>query len=155
MKMRGILAAVAPPLAAAVAGSFGSRRAPQVYHRLAKPRWAPPSGAFGPVWTALYGLIGFAGWRMWQGRTPPRTWGLHAAQLTLNAVWPFVFFSARDKRASLAVIAALDAVLIGQIADLARRDAVAAATLGPYLGWSLFATALTASVSDPDRVPPG
>lgn len=155
MTMRAALVAGCPPLAAAVVGSLGSRRAPQVYHRLAKPRWAPPSGVFGPVWTTLYCLIGFAGWRMWRGRAPRRTWTLHAAQLTLNAVWPAVFFTVRDKRASLVVIAALDAVLGAEIADLALRDPAAAGALAPYLGWTLFATALNARVSDPGEVAAG
>lgn len=33
------------------------------YVQLAKPAFAPPGWLFGPVWTALYVLIGLAGWR--------------------------------------------------------------------------------------------
>jgi tryptophan-rich sensory protein len=50
--------------AAAGIGSLGARNAPQIYQRLQKPGWAPRSGAFGPVWTALYAGIGVAGWRL-------------------------------------------------------------------------------------------
>ena len=149
--VRGILAAGGPPITAAVLGSVGSRHAPEVYQRLTKPRWAPPTSAFGPVWTGLYALIGVAGWRMWRGRAPSRTWALHAAQLTLNAGWPFAFFTIRDKRASLAVITALDLLVVAQILDLTSQDGRAAVALAPYLGWSLFATALNANVSDPTK----
>ena len=149
--VRGVLAAGAPPLTAAVVGSLGSRDAGEIYRRLTKPRWAPPSSAFGPVWTGLYALIGVAGWRMWRGRAPARTWALHAAQSTLNAAWPFTFFTIRDKRASLAVITALDLLVAAQILDLTRQDKVAPAALAPYLAWILFATALNTSVSDPTK----
>jgi tryptophan-rich sensory protein len=149
--LRGILAAGGPPLTAALIGSLGSRDAGKVYQRLTKPRWAPPSSLFGPVWTGLYGLIGVAGWRMWRGRASVRTWGLHAAQLTLNAAWPLTFFTIRDKRTSLALITALDLLVAAQIVDVSRQDKVAAAALGPYLSWSLFATALNARVSEPTR----
>ncbi|MEU2347130.1 TspO/MBR family protein [Modestobacter sp. NPDC049651] len=149
MSLRSLLVVGGPPLAAAVVGGLGSRRAPEVYGRLAKPRWAPPAQAFGPVWTALYVSIGVVGGRMHRRGAAPRTWALHGTQLALNAAWPATFFGIRDRRAALGVIAALDAVLVAEVADLARRDPVAAATLGPYLGWCLFATALTARVGDP------
>ena len=35
--------------------------------------------------------------------------------------------------------------------DLASQDEGAAVALAPYLGWSLFATALNANVSDPTK----
>ncbi|EME23083.1 TspO/MBR family protein [Rhodococcus triatomae] len=147
-----VLMAAGPPVAAAVIGAAGSRRAPQVYDRLRRPGWAPPASAFGPVWTILYIGIGVTGWRMARHPTPARTWALHGAQLICNAAWSPTFFGLRNRRASLTLTACLDALVAAEIADLARRDRVAAGLLVPYLGWSLFATALTAAVSDPDRV---
>jgi translocator protein len=110
-------------------------------------RWAPPSSAFGPVWTALYAGIAVAGWRVYD--VSPRARRLHLAQLALNAAWPGTFFGARDKSASLAVIALLDAAVTAEIATLRGEDRLAAALLTPYLGWCGFATALNASVSEP------
>lgn len=150
-RVRQAVVAVGPPLAAATLGGIGSRDAAAVYSRLDTPRWAPPPTVFGPVWTVLYATIGVTGWRMAQRRTPMHTWTLHGVQLALNAAWPFAFFAGRNKRASLAVIAALDAVVVAETADVARDDPVGAAFLGPYLGWILFATALSASVGDPRR----
>lgn len=149
MRLRAAIIGGVPALAAAVIGSVGSRAAPHVYRRLHTPRWAPPAAAFGPVWTVLYFLIGLAGGRMCQRQVAARTWALHAAQLACNAAWPATFFAIRDKRASFAVIAALDILLAAQIADLARQDRVAATALSPYLAWTLYATVLNASVSDP------
>lgn len=144
----GVLA-IAGPLAAAGLGSFGSRNAPRVYPRLDKPRWAPPRQVFGPVWTLLYAGIGAAGWRLRSRADHRALWLTHAAQLALNAAWPYTFFSAGNRRAALAVIAALDAAVAAEIGLAARTDKVAAALLVPYLGWSAYATALTAAIRPP------
>ena len=51
--------------------------------------------------------------------------------------------------AVLAVIGVLDVVVAAELVELIKRDKVAAAALAPYLGWSVFATALNAVVGDP------
>jgi tryptophan-rich sensory protein len=99
------------------------------------------------VWTALYASIAVAGWRVYAAS--PRARRLHLAQLALNAAWPATFFGARDKRTSLVVISLLDAAVAAEIAAVRREDRVAATLLTPYLGWCGFATALNASVSEP------
>lgn len=138
-------------LGAAVIGSLASARAPKVYRNIRKPRWAPPGGVFGPVWTTLYAAIGVAGWRLWNRRAGRGVLGLHVTQLALNALWPVTFFAARNRPAALGVVAALDGAVAAEIVLAVRRDRVAAGLLGPYLAWSLFATALTASVGDPSE----
>jgi benzodiazapine receptor len=148
MDVRRLVAAVAPVAAAAGIGGVGARSAPATYRRLRKPGWAPPAAAFGPVWSALYVGIGAAGWRL-SATGSTATKRLHLTQLALNAAWPVVFFTVRDKRASLAVIGALDAVLTAEIVRLRREDPGAAALLLPYLAWTGFATALNAAVSEP------
>jgi tryptophan-rich sensory protein len=144
---RRLAFAVLPVLAAAGLGGLGARRAPDTYARLDKPPWAPPASAFGPVWSALYAALAVAGWRVHDASPAARR--LHLAQLGLNAAWPATFFAVREKRASLAVIALLDAVVAAEIATLRDQDRLAAALLTPYLGWCGFATALNASVSEP------
>ncbi|MBO1756656.1 TspO/MBR family protein [Allobranchiibius sp. CTAmp26] len=148
MDLRRTLFAVAPPIAAAAVGGLGSRDAPTTYARLRKPAWAPPASAFGPAWSALYATIGLAGWRMYP-RVSTTSRRLHLAQLGMNAAWPGVFFGIRDKRASLAVIATLDALVVAELWSLRRSDPGSAAILLPYAGWISFATALNAAVGDP------
>ncbi len=148
MNARRWIFAVGPVAAAAALGGLGARRAPETYGRLRKPGWAPPAAAFGPVWSALYAGIGAAGWRL-SGNGSQRARRLHLVQLALNAAWPVTFFGLRDKRAALVIIALLDAVLAAEVITVRRDDPVAASLLAPYLGWSLFATALNAAVSDP------
>jgi tryptophan-rich sensory protein len=134
---------------AAVVGGLGSRDAAEVYGRLEKPGWAPPAGVFGPAWTVLYTAIGVAGGRLAHAADPVVPLALHGVQLALNAAWSPLFFAARRRRAALLVVAALDATVAAEIVAAVRRDRVAAALLVPYLGWTLFATALNAAVSDP------
>ncbi len=150
----GLLFAVGTSAAAAGIGSIGSRRAPQVYAQLDKPAWAPPAGVFGPTWTTLYTAIGIAGWRLWTRGGGRGVLGLHVTQLALNAAWPFIFFSARNRTAALTVIAALDVAVAAEIVAAVRRDRPTGALLAPYLAWSLFATALTAAVNPAAAPPP-
>jgi translocator protein len=146
-RRRWMFAAV-PVAAAAGLGGLGARGAAETYGRLRKPSWAPPARVFGPVWSALYVMIGAAGWRLCVTGSRP-TKSLHLAQLALNAIWPIAFFAIRDERASLVVIVLLDGAVATEVAILASEDRPAAALLVPYLAWSGFATALNAAVSDP------
>lgn len=147
--LRALVGCLGASAAAGLIGAAGSRDAPRLYAQLDKPRWAPPTAVFGPVWSALYASMAVAAWRVWRsghGRVPL---ALHGTQLALNAAWPTVFFAARARREALAVTGALDAVLAAEIITAARRDRLAAALLTPYLAWSLYATALTAAVRYP------
>lgn len=154
--IRAMLAAAAGSALAAGVGGIGSRRAPVVYARLTKPRWAPPPSAFGPVWTVLYALMAIAAYRAW--KADPARWRgllvLHGGQLALNAAWPWTFFSARSRPGAVAVITALDCVVTAETIAVLRRDKVAAGLLVPYLIWDVFATALTIAVEDPAIVGP-
>lgn len=141
--------AAVPPITAAALGGRAARDAPEIYARLDKPRWAPPAGVFGPVWSVLYLLIGAAGWRL-AARGRRSVMALHLAQLALNASWTPLFFAAGRRRAALAVSCLLDVTVAAEVVALAKEgDTTAAAMLAPYLAWCGFATALTAAVSDP------
>lgn len=141
-----MLFAILPPAVAAGVGSIGARSAKPVYARLRKPPWAPPAAAFGPVWSVLYILIGAAGWRVAGSTRQAKV--LHFVQLGCNAMWPITFFTMRNRRAAVVVVALLDAALVGEIGILWRRDRRAAALLLPYLAWSGFATMLNLAVTD-------
>jgi translocator protein len=143
---RAVVLAAGGSVAAAAIGGIGARRAPEVYGKLEKPRWAPPAAAFGPVWTGLYVAMGVAAFRLAR-RSARVALGLHTAQLAVNAAWPLAFFSARDKRVSLGLIIALDALVAAEVGAAAREDAASAWLLAPYLAWCLFATALNSAVS--------
>lgn len=127
-----------------------------MYRALEKPRWAPSTSVFGPVWTALYTGMGVAAWRLSRRPDPGPPLLLHGCQLVLNAAWPVAFFARRSRRVSLTVVAALDVLVAAELGAAWRRDRLSAGMLAPYLGWSLFATALNGAVRwpEPGRLPP-
>ncbi len=120
------------------------------YASLAKPSWARPGWLFGPVWTALYAMMGVSAWRLWRmlGRAPGagRSLVLFGAQLAFNFAWTPVFFGMRAPGAALAVIVVLWAFIAATIASSWRVDRAAGGLLVPYLAWVTFATALNAAI---------
>src|SRR6476620_12760876 len=80
--------------AAGAVGAVASVDAASFYAQLSKPSWAPPASVFGPVWSALYALMGVAAWLVW--RSPGAkglALGLFGAQLAANALWSWLFFA--------------------------------------------------------------
>lgn len=135
---------VAAVLAAALIGGIGSQDAPTFYAQLQLPRWAPPASVFGPVWTVLYIAMAVAGWlvaRSGQENRGALVW--FALQLCLNAAWSWLFFEWRSGVLAFADIVLLVAMVAGTVWAFWRAKPLAAVLLLPYLGWVLFATALT------------
>ena len=137
-------------LAGAVGGA-ASVNSRQFYESLAQPSWAPPGWLFGPVWTALYILMGVAAWIVWRTRpTDPRVAAsrssglvLFVAQLVLNALWTWLFFAWRQGAMAFVEIVLLWIAIALTTVRFARVRPAAAWCLVPYLAWVSFATALT------------
>ena len=112
------------------------------YAQLAKPAFTPPGWLFGPVWTALYLMIGVAGWRIW--RTDRRGWPMKLwwAQLVLNFLWSPVFFAANQIGIALVVIFLILVAILAFIATSWRQDRAAAWLFAPYAAWVAFASML-------------
>lgn len=119
------------------------------YPTIAKPSFTPPNGLFGPVWTALYVLMGVAAWRVWgrasrQARRGPLA--LFALQLALNLAWSVVFFGAHRIGGAVVIIVTLEVAILATIAAFRRIDGVAAALLLPYALWVAFAAVLNIAI---------
>jgi benzodiazapine receptor len=120
------------------------------YRSLDKPRWQPPSWAFPAVWTPLYGLLAVTG-----ARVLDRTSGRHrtafslgySANLLLNTGWTVVFFRLRSPTAALAEIVVLNVSNLDLLRRAGAADRLAAGLITPYVAWTVFATALTASIA--------
>lgn len=61
-----ILAIVLPVALGTSVGLVIGKRAKDDYQKVKRPKWSPPSWAFGPVWTTLYTLMGIASWFVWK-----------------------------------------------------------------------------------------
>jgi len=90
-----LLLAIILPFVAAVIGSYFTTPAiPGWYASLNRPFFSPPNWLFGPVWTALYLMMGLSLYLVWskKGITFQKPQTVFYLQLVLNALWSIVFF---------------------------------------------------------------
>jgi tryptophan-rich sensory protein len=100
------------------------------YGTLQRPMIAPPDWVFGPVWTALFALIGIALWIVWRRLAPrglDRSWRIRGS-LRLQC--------------GMAVIGLLWLLIVTTMSAFDRVDRRAALLLVPYLLWVSFAAYL-------------
>lgn len=112
------------------------------YDGLRKPRLNPPKAVFGPVWTGLYALIAYSGYRVWRSPRSKRrraALGLWGTQLVLNAAWTPLFFGMRRPLAALVDLVALLGTATAYAAVAGKVDKPAGVMMAPYLGWLGFA----------------
>ncbi|KAK4230615.1 putative translocator protein [Podospora fimiseda] len=145
------------PIALGTAVGYSTRPKdgiPRKYLSLKQPPLRPPPWVFGPTWTILYGLMGYAAHRAYfLGTSPfslPSTIAaarhgttLYTIQLGLNLAWMPLFFGMN--RPILATVDILSLLGInGYLAWLwgAKVDGLSGWLLTPYLAWLSFATYL-------------
>jgi len=122
---------------------------PRFYQELAQPSWAPPPWLFGPVWTALYTLMGTATFLVWDrtsGRARRTALTIFGVQLAINVLWTPVFFGLHSVGGGLVVIALVLVSVIAMLVVYARRLPLAGALVAPLAVWVAFATALNAAI---------
>ena len=145
----GLAGWLAVTFAAGAVGGIASARAPEFYASLERPAWAPPASLFGPVWSALYLLIGIAAWLVWRERGfggAMTALLLFLLQLVLNAAWTWIFFAWRQGGIALGEIVALWIVIALTMMAFFRVRPLAGALMVPYLGWVTYAAALTTAL---------
>lgn len=131
--------------AVSAVGALGSMNAPAFYGQLVQPSWAPPPWLFGPVWTALYAMMGVAAWLVWRtgGWAKNRlALSLFLVQLALNGLWSWLFFAWQLGALAMADIAALWVLILLTLIVFWRVRPWAGMLLLPYLLWVGFASAL-------------
>lgn len=114
---------------------------------LNKPWFNPPNWLFGPVWTALYVMIGIAGALAWRWDPQSGAVKIWFLQLVFNGAWTAVFFGARQIELALVVIVLLLLLILSFIKRTRRELPSAAWLFVPYLLWVTFATLLNAAIA--------
>lgn len=130
-------------------GAVATANAATFYATLLQPSWAPPAWLFGPVWSALYILMGVAAWLVWRRHGfggAATALGLFVIQLVANALWSWLFFKWRLGTAALLEIVVLWMLIAATIRGFWPLHRPAALLLIPYLAWVSFASALTLSL---------
>lgn len=131
-------------LVGAAGGSLTARSIHLWYQTLHAPPGTPPTWVFAPVWSALYVMIGVAGWRVWRrlgAGKPLLLWGW---QLAANALWAPAFFGLHSPALAMVTMVAL-LILVALTSRAFRRvDRIAFALMLPYGLWCLYAAYLNA-----------
>lgn len=139
------------PLAVGVGSSLLTQEGLRVWYRtIERPSWNPPDWVFGPVWTALYVMMGIALVQI-VGAERDRVarqvgLGLFVVQLILNFGWSWIFFVSHNLFGALVEIIALWLAIAATAVTFAATRRSAGLLLLPYLAWVSFATVLTAAI---------
>jgi benzodiazapine receptor len=120
------------------------------YPGIAKPSFNPPNWLFGPVWSALFIIIGISSYLIWLKRAQivhfSRTIAIYLIQLILNLAWSFLFFYTHLIGAALIeIITLLVAILINGMVFY-RIDKTAGLLFIPYFLWVCFASILNYNI---------
>lgn len=138
-------------LAAGFIGSiFTNRSIPIWYESLKKPSFNPPAWLFGPVWTALFILMGISLFLIWKiglnyngVKTALIVFGI---QLILNILWSILCFGLRAPLAAFIEIIILWILILMTILIFYPISKAAALLLLPYILWVSFASVLNFSL---------
>lgn len=134
-------------------GVIGSRfTGPAVaswYADINKPSWTPPNAVFGPVWSALYLMMGIAAWLVWRKAGfsgAPGAIALFGLQLIGNGAWSWIFFGLRRFDLAFFEIAILWALILATLVAFWRHHTTAGPLMLPYLAWVSYASALNFAI---------
>ena len=121
------------------------------YPTLIKPFFNPPNWIFMPMWTLLYILMAVAAGLVWdkikeQNEEVKKALAFFLIQLTLNAIWSYLFFGLKNPMLALIEIALLWLMIYETYLKFIKINKTAGYLLIPYLAWVAFAAILNASI---------
>lgn len=153
MNVRSIVGVALWVAASFSAGVIGARfTGPAVaswYADTNKPAWTPPNFLFGPVWSALYLMMGVAAWLVWRKAGfsgAPAAMVLFGLQLVANAAWSWIFFGLHRFDLAFIGIVVLWALILATLIAFWRHDTTAGLLMLPYLAWVSYASALNYAI---------
>lgn len=116
------------------------------YATLLKPSFSPPNWVFGPVWTLLYALMGFAAYRVWmlgiKKFVVRKVLVVFILQLVLNFLWSLIFFGQHNIAGAFIEISFMWMLIVYLVVRFEKLDGVAGYAMLPYLFWVSFAMIL-------------
>ena len=119
------------------------------YTTINKPSFNPPNYLFGPVWTVLYFLMGFALFAIMRLPKSPqksRVLLVFIVQLVLNTLWSFMFFKYHLIDFAALEMLVLWIFILALIVGLVKFNRTIGLLQIPYLLWVTFAFILNCSI---------
>lgn len=144
-----LISLVLPFIAAAIGSFFTFNAIPTWYAGLQKPALSPPNWVFGPVWSALYLMMGISFYIIWTKKTKQnkdQVIFLYFTQLVLNTLWSIIFFGMKQPFLAFMEIIILWILILLTIVSFSKIAKSAAYLLLPYLLWVSFATYLNFAI---------
>jgi len=145
-----VISIAVPLVIGGIAGMFTSTEIAGWFQTINKPAWQPPNWVFGPVWTALYILMGISFYLIWQSPAPKNTKRiaitLWIIQLVFNFFWSFIFFKKHQIDWALGEILVLWFFILLTMLFFGRIRSLAAWLMVPYISWVTFASLLTYTI---------
>lgn len=117
------------------------------YKVINKPILSPPSIVFPIMWSILYLLMGISLYVCIKEKFSKKTIILFLLQLTVNLIWPFLFFRFKLYYLSSAWILLLIYLVILLIENIYSIKKIAAYLQIPYFLWLIFALYLNIGVA--------
>lgn len=147
--VRGIACSVPIILLGFLSGMSTTSEIATWYSYLQKPSFNPPNFIFGPVWSALYILMGISlsiviGKISSRLRTISIT--LFVIQFVLNLCWSYIFFNLHQTGWAFIEIVFMWIMILLMIVSFYKVHKTAAWLQIPYLIWVSFASILNYSI---------
>ena len=144
--MKSAIIAIAIPEAVGMLSALLSLGTMAVYMNLNRPAFSPPGWVFGPVWTFLYAIMGYASFRIWNKRNEDLrvkgALGVYAFQLFLNFIWTILFFRMQLRGVAFLDILLLIIFIVVTAVKFFNIDRLAGYIMIPYIAWVSFASVL-------------
>lgn len=115
------------------------------YNDMVKPSFAPPAWLFPVVWTILYILMGVSYYKL-DNISTEKTKKIYYAQLIVNLLWCFIFFSFKMYLFAFIWLLLLIVLVILMIKDFYKYNKTSAYLQIPYLIWIIFAAILNFAI---------
>lgn len=147
---KALILCLALPLIVGGLGSFFTMDSITTwYAQLKKPWFNPPNQIFGPVWTVLYLMMGYASYLIYSqpaSENRSKALKLYLVQLIFNFFWSIIFFYYGQIGLALIEILLLWVMINLTIIAFSKVNKNAAYLLLPYVVWVSFASILNAGI---------
>lgn len=144
-----IISLIIPQLAGGLGSFFTVGSVKDWYPVLVKPAFNPPAWVFGPVWTTLFLLMGYAFYLVWiseSGKSKRLAFWAFGIQMVLNVFWSIIFFGLHSPGGALLEMIFLWLAILATIISFAKISKTAAWLLVPYILWVGFAMYLNFNI---------
>jgi len=137
-----VISLLIPQVAGGLGSYFTIGSVKDWYPVLVKPALNPPSWVFGPVWTTLFLLMGYALYLVWTSESKKGkrlAYWVFGIQMVLNTLWSIIFFGLHSPGGALFEMIFLWLAIVATIIAFAKISKTAAWLLAPYILWVSFA----------------